>query len=137
MNWSSVCEGDEILAVIVFGSTGRGDSDSNSDLDVFALCPNDFSNSLDVIQHGLADKLSCDPFSIVVYTEAQFRKMLAHGSLFAWHLKLEGIVVSSKLDMGKVFAELQPYSFHCADIRLYAELLSDCRLSIDANGVNP
>ncbi len=103
MNWSSVCEGYEILAVIVFGSTGRGDSGNKSDLDVFALCPNDFSSRLDAIQDGLADRLSCDTFSIVVYTEAQFRKMLARGSLFAWHLKLEGIVVSSKLDMGKVF----------------------------------
>lgn len=72
--------GDSI-AVMLYGSHARGDAGLTSDVDLLQLVP-----------HSPRSYTSAR-VSVVAYTPAQLKEMAAQGSLFAWHLRTEGVVV--------------------------------------------
>lgn len=69
------------LGLMLYGSHARGDADSSSDIDLLQLVSAAPSTS----RRGRA--------TIVSYTPRQLREMTEGGSLFAWHLRTEGIIL--------------------------------------------
>ena len=136
MNWLCISQHPAIITAILFGSVARGDSDTRSDIDILVICDDSTANLTEDIRDELAIKLHCDPLSVNVYIESQFRAMLCKGSLFAWHLRLEGRVLFNKLKSEELFSELQQYSSYREDISQYSILLSECKKSVEENGVN-
>ena len=127
---------DSIFTVIAFGSKARGDFDENSDSDIFILCENlDFSKIKD-LKNDLEDLIKIDALNFSIYRKTEFNLMLKKGSLFTWHLKLEGIIIFSRIHNKNIFQELQPYSNHQKDILSQKLLFDDCKKSIIQYGVN-
>ena len=68
------------LASMLYGSHARGDARPDSDVDLLQLVPQSPRSYL----VGSA--------TVVAYTPAQLRMMSLQGSLFAWHLRTEGLI---------------------------------------------
>lgn len=65
--------------LLLYGSQARGDATSDSDIDILQLVdqtPRAYRN---------------DPYSFTAYTPRQLKEMVRGGSLFAWHLAIEGV----------------------------------------------
>ena len=117
----------ELEALVLFGSTARGDSDAGSDVDVAAF--GESTTMADLI--GLKTRLSrCvgEHVSLSVYSKATAELMASSGSLFLWHLRLEGKVITQKSDwFGTLLRSLVPYSKRKAeaDLDTFASVLKD------------
>jgi len=126
MNLRVLEESSEVLSIVLFGSTARRDTDEYSDKDVFVMCRNiDFENlqkikeDLIIPAIGYTDGISC-------YRHEDALLMAQKGSLFLWHLKLQGKVLFSKQNSYEnVLASLKPYKDYEKDLSFYTGLLSD------------
>lgn len=130
MNLDDLKTNNKILGIILYGSMARKDYDLFSDKDVLILLEN-----ID-INEGLAFKNSLinnparknENFSLYCYDD--FLRMAQKGSLFMWHLKLQGNIIYSKNNIvEKIFIELQPYRNYAQDLKYYSELLGDVKNS--------
>lgn len=81
----------DAISVMLYGSAARGDSTPQSDVDVLELVPS--HPGMEVRGH----------ISVVRYTPEQVAAMVAGGSIFAWHLRTEGIYLR---DDGQVLEQL-------------------------------
>jgi hypothetical protein len=127
----SLSDSPDVVAVVLFGSTARRDEDAYSDKDVFVLCEDigllavvDLKKNVIYPRIGQEEGVSC-------YTTSVVRRMADKGSLFLWHLKLEGKTVFSKNGiLEEIYARLAPYARYAEDITSYHELLQDVRESL-------
>lgn len=69
------------MAVMLYGSHARGDAGPASDVDLLQLVPHS------------PRSYTRELVSVVAYTPAQLKQMATEGSLFAWHLRTEGVVL--------------------------------------------
>jgi Nucleotidyltransferase domain len=74
------------LALMLYGSIARGDSNTDSDIDVLVLVP---ERPGSVVLGAL---------SIVRYLPTQIEAMVSARGLFAWHLKTEGVYLEDDHD---------------------------------------
>lgn len=117
----------EIYALMYFGSVARGDSDVYSDCDIFAVCASVTREELLGIKSKLANEID-EKANVSVYTMEDLLVMAQKGSLFLWHLKLEGKKIFSKCNiLNNLFANLKSYGNHEKDILLYRSLLADVK----------
>lgn len=125
-----------LQVVMIYGSVARNDEDSSSDLDVFALV-NDIltEREQEEVVENIASKLKGDEINISLYTESIFKKMLKEGSLFLWHLKLEGIYIYNKYDLD-IFFSLSNFNGYDKNLELYQKLFKRCKQSLVENNVN-
>src|ERR1700694_2431878 len=71
---------------VLYGSMARGDDDIFSDVDLLIIDDN-------------ADRQpSLSSATIVQYTWSEFSEMASYGSLFLWHLRMEGRTLSADDD---------------------------------------
>jgi hypothetical protein len=89
---------DVIRSICIFGSVARSKSDSMSDMDVLIV-----AQDLQERQQ-LGAEWKARGWSVSAYTPSRFLAIIRSGSLFAQHIKHEGIVVSD--EGGVVKAEL-------------------------------
>ena len=62
--------------------------------------------------------------------------MAKNGSLFLWHLKLQGKVIFSKnAVVEEVFSSLKQYDNYQQDLNYYGELLEDVIISMKKRGM--
>jgi predicted nucleotidyltransferase len=71
----------ESLAVMLYGSHARGDAGPTSDIDLLQLVPQS------------PRSYASERVSVVAYTPEQLNEMAIQRSVFAWHLRAEGLVV--------------------------------------------
>lgn len=92
--WSMLLDIDiefpaDISAVGVFGSVARGDADEDSDIDLLVVTPDERSKALVTDAMG-STVLEMDGHRKLgmteVYTDAEFRESLAHGSDFLYSI---------------------------------------------------
>ena len=132
MNLCHLENDPNIIAVVLFGSQARNDSDDYSDKDIFVLCScTDIVELIKIKKHydkvyaGFSTGLCC-------YRMADAEAMASAGSLFMWHLKLQGKVVFSKCRIFEdMLDKLRPYTKYKTDLRYYGELLTDVVDSYD------
>lgn len=113
-------------ALMLYGSTARGDSDPDSDVDVLAIADTpptiaDLSEFRD-----LATDL--DRICITSYSWAEFEAMASYGSLFLHHLGAEGKLLRTSGDESRllrILRFLRPYERVTQDVMSFRLTLSD------------
>src|SRR5438552_1971289 len=83
----------ELLSVILFGSHARAEADAFSDKDLCVLVEDVRFQRLLALRPELALALDVPAESLAIYTSTIARQMSDRGSLFLWHLRLEGKIV--------------------------------------------
>lgn len=114
----------DIKAIILYGSHARGDADRNSDVDVCVLTGQQTTVSENQLT-SLAPLLLVKNFVPTVYCESDLAAMLKYGSLFLWHLKLEGRILYGEEYVTNQLDKLQPFLRHHAEIDYHSTLLAD------------
>jgi len=110
-----------VETVLLFGSAARGEVMPESDLDVLILCSDD------------GPRVGWPDIDLSVYTRAGFEKLVTPPTLFAWHLRLEGLTLFDRV--GWVSAQLeslQVYENHVVDAALLVAILQDAVESLES-----
>jgi hypothetical protein len=115
-----------VIGVIEFGSTARNDSDQYSDKDIFAVVEDVDADALDALRTRVAKEYDTAPASVACYSASSFDQMISHGSLFTWHLRLEGRVLKDPDGiLTEAFANLSAYEAFAADLARFQEIYAD------------
>lgn len=121
-----------VSSIILFGSKARMDNDVYSDNDICVVVSDkSLSNNIEIL---IASQLDVVPGDIVIYSEKQFNKMLKYGSLFVWHLKLEGKVLFDRGYFNNCISNLVEYNHHQEELSYHSSILDD--IVSDFNNVN-
>ena len=116
----------EIHSIILYGSRARHDNDKLSDID---LCLFTKEHRLKEIEDdelkSVFSKLQSDRINLTVYPSSVVDLMLESGSLFLWHLKLEGEVIFGENYFSSKIKKLQKFGNHCDEIKYQSELFHD------------
>lgn len=126
---------DEIASIIVYGSHARGDADSLSDKDVCVITNCYLGENIDDVKKTISVKYHTESENISVYSIEQLQAMLEYGSLFLWHLKIEGKIVYGESYFKSKLNELKPFRKHREEILFYEELISDVDQSTQRYGI--
>lgn len=119
-----------IEAAVLFGSCARGDSDMYSDFDVALFVKAGNIETLTNIKKELVDGTSNGSFTFSLYSTRTAEILAQDGSLFLWHLNLEGKVLFERdLWISSLFARLKPYGKNKAlrDLTTFERILNDVR----------
>jgi predicted nucleotidyltransferase len=119
-----------ILSIILYGSHARKDHDTSSDYD-FCVISKERQNeefTMDDFEE-VTGPLKLANITIVSYPEAVLDSMLAHGSLFLWHLKLEGDILYGKQYLSEKLHRLAYFKTHYEEIKYHAELFHNLKMA--------
>src|SRR5687767_1083361 len=87
----------ETIAAMLFGSVARGDANCNSDTDILQVC------------RRYRPSYKAGRFSFSVYTPESIAKIARKGSLFALHLRMEGVLLFDPENvLSSVLGEYRP-----------------------------
>jgi hypothetical protein len=115
-----------VIGVIEFGSTARQDADEYSDRDIFVVVEDVDADRLDHLRSLVSQDYATAPNSVACYSASSFDQMIAHGSLFTWHLCLEGKVLFDPDGVFiEAFANLAPYDAFMTDLARFRDLYTD------------
>jgi predicted nucleotidyltransferase len=118
----------EVTAVIEFGSVARGDDDDLSDRDICMFVRDLPDRAIARLKRRIAMLYRADEGSVSAYRTSTVRRMAIGGSLFLWHLKLEGRILFSRPGaVMKIYDRLEAYSRFSVDLLLFQELCDDLR----------
>lgn len=117
---------DNILSLILFGSYSRKDNDPSSDLDLCVITRDSIEHE---IKHEdikeLISSYDTSSVSLVSYTDSLIDTMLNYGSLFLWHLKLEGQVLFGEEYFKNKLRFLKPFKSHYDEVLYHSEMYED------------
>jgi predicted nucleotidyltransferase len=117
-----------ILSIILYGSRARRDHDKSSDLDICILTKERQAEeiSLEEIEKVV---VPLQPKEIIqtCYPDSVVNSMLEHGSLFLWHLKLEGEVLYGEDYFVSKIKRLKKFKNHQDEIIYHSELFQDLK----------
>lgn len=126
-----------IRAIIAYGSQARGDFDAASDWDACVVFNGVTRSDANVLASNTLCSLGIKDCDISLYEYKEFLHMLNSGSLFGWHLSLEGRTLFCRdHTLQAALAFPAPYCRAREDIRDYDTLARDVKESILKNGVN-
>ena len=115
-----------ILSIILYGSYARNDQDATSDYDVCVLTESRRGYELDSNElKSLIEVPKNYQLKPVFYYASVVDLMIENGSLFLWHLKLEGKVLYGKGHFDKIIKNLKPFRCHHEEIMYHAMLFDD------------
>lgn len=117
-----------ILSIILYGSHARKDHDEASDYDICVITRERKNKEFNIKElEEEAGSLEPSKMNIVCYPDAVVDAMLDHGSLFLWHLKLEGRVLYGKQYFNEKLHRLARFKTHYEEIKYHAELFHDLK----------
>lgn len=119
-----------VVAAVLFGSRARGDWDEGSDVDVAVFAAADEFQDLSAVKDGCGLAFGPGRVSISVYGTDTAERLAAHGSLFLWHLRLEGSVLFKRshwLERLLDDESLLPYDRSCAlrDLETFGSVIEE------------
>jgi len=125
-----------ILNVSIFGSYGRGNHDTRSDLDVLVVCQDGAgTQSDDAVRATIAREFDKTP-SISWYGDKRMAHFFSTGDLFAWHLYTESYPLPGYKSVAEIFGRPEPYLNCLYDIRGLRDILSSIPDQIAKNPQN-
>lgn len=120
-------------SLILFGSRSRGDSDANSDIDLAVFAAAESLDALFGIKQEMCAAFPQIEVNFSVYSMATADLMATQGSLYLWHLKLEGKILFKRSNwIEGLFQRLAPYSRPKAemDLATFQSVLDDVDASL-------
>lgn len=128
----------DIRSIILFGSHARGDADFFSDQDVCVFTdPVDYSRLLD-IRDKVAHEFSISIPAVAAYPAPIITAMRDMGSLFLWHLHLEGKILHDRNEFArKTFSHLPRFDAYLEELELFEGLLADIAVGWKGKGGFP
>jgi predicted nucleotidyltransferase len=126
---------EELLCVMLFGSIARNDGDEHSDVDIFLLVDDIKQERINEIINYVKNKLSYENIGISIYKKSLYKELCLEGSMFFWHLKLEGkiIYIKNKFDL---FSDLRSFTSFNKNLGTYERLYLQAKDSLIVNGSN-
>lgn len=109
--------------VWLFGSHARKESNGTSDVDVLVVCEG--------VRPPLATMARLRRrfgagLDVAHYSYGGLQELAAKASLFAWHLRHEGIPLWRRSDrLEGILADMRPYAGHSADLGVLVKLFED------------
>jgi predicted nucleotidyltransferase len=126
----------DLIGVILYGSRARGDADAISDTDVCIVTAETPLPLIYQPSDDLLRRLIPEQANLSKYTTTEFQKLVRNGSLFVWHLKLEGRISWSKDGwIESALEDVKPYMRASRDICGYQLLLKDIEESFSSSVV--
>ncbi len=117
-----------ILSIILYGSHARKDHDAASDYDICVFTRERTSEELKIEDIAeVVSSLHSSNINLVTYPASAVSAMLSHGSLFLWHLKLEGKVLYGEQYFTNKLRKLARFKTHYDDIKYHDELFNDLK----------
>jgi predicted nucleotidyltransferase len=119
-----------ILSIILYGSHARKDHDSSSDCDICVITRE--RPKREFTMSDLEDQigpLKLANVTIVTYPEAVLNSMLVNGSLFLWHLKLEGDILYGRRYLSEKLLSLDHFKTHLEEINYHEELFYNLKMA--------
>jgi predicted nucleotidyltransferase len=124
---------EPVQAILLFGSRARGDADCGSDTDFAVFADVGSTERLAQVKEGLCSDLRDTTVNVSVYSGQTAEIMAREGSLFLWHLKLEGRPIFRRdAWIDHLLAGVAPYQGTKAlrDIGTFERVLEDVAESI-------
>jgi predicted nucleotidyltransferase len=119
-----------ILSIILYGSHARKEHDAASDFDICVFTRERTSEELKIEDIAeVVHSLQPANINLVTYPDSAVSAMLSHGSLFLWHLKLEGKVLYGEQYFTNKLRKLARFKTHYDDIKYHNELFNDLKRS--------
>ena len=121
-------EGLALDEIWVFGSDARKESNEHSDVDILAI------SDVAILPTTTVDRLHRifgENLDIAHYSYRGLKVLTDQGSLFAWHLRHEGIPIFRKKNrLAKMLADMKPYTGHLDDLKVLATVLEEAMVSL-------
>lgn len=115
-----------LLGAVLFGSRARDDADRYSDKDIAAFYEKIHFQQRIPEREYLASTYETVPSSVCIYSAEGAEQMRLSGSLFFWHMKLEGKVLDDPTGfICALFDHLVPYDGYSTDLAIYATIAAD------------
>lgn len=114
----------EIKAIVLYGSYARGDSDVESDKDICVFTDKQDTVTEDKLR-TIFPSIGKDELSLTTYCQRDLTAMIDRGSLFLWHLKLEGKILYGRDYITSQLDKLKPFKRHHNEIVYYSRILSE------------
>ena len=116
----------DIVAIIEYGATARDDADEYSDRDICVFSEDVEECAIEEIRLVVSQRFSTEAKSVSCYRLSTVDAMVCGGSLFLWHLRLEGKVL---FDPDGIAAEalgaLPPYTHFRRDVERFRGVFDD------------
>jgi len=117
---------DNILSIVLFGSYSRNDNDEASDLDLCVVTRESVGHDINYEHiNKLIAHFGSSSISLVSYPDSLISAMLDNGSLFLWHLKLEGQVLYGEDYFINKIKSLKPFTSHYEEVLYHAEMFEE------------
>ena len=118
----------QVDSVYLYGSMARGNNTDDSDCDIlFAIadcCNEKYEKTVSFLKEWHTEL----NIEVAMYTVSMLREMWKKGSLFLWHIKLEGIVLySSGEQLSELLANLPEYQEGNIALDEYNQIIEDIR----------
>ena len=121
-------EGLALDEVWMFGSSARRESNEHSDVDVLAISD---AVMLPATTVDRLHRIFGENLDIAHYNYRGLKILADQGSLFAWHLRHEGIPIFRKKNrLAEMLADMKPYTGHLDDLKVLATVLEEAMVSL-------
>jgi hypothetical protein len=121
------------LATVLFGSRARGDADRLSDTDIAIFVEADGAEELREVKAEFEAGSHNSNTTLSLYSRGTAEYMACEGSLFLWHLKLEGKIINDRHKwLSNLLQDLPAYGNAQAsrDLKTFSQVLSDCSYAL-------
>ena len=125
-----------ILSIILYGSRARRDHDKFSDLDICILTKKRQTEAIgpEEIEEVIAP-FQPTKITATCYPDSAVDSMVEHGSLFLWHLKLDGEVLYGEDYFASKIKRLKKFENHQDEIIYHSELFQDLKRAWERLGI--
>lgn len=113
---------DGINAVVLYGSWARGEQDEESDIDIVVFTDETTKGIKYKILERYIFPFRVKDCNVTIYDSLILDQMLAYGSLFLWHIKLEGKCLYGKDYLDSCLSCLLDFTHHKEEIEYHQRL---------------